>query len=266
MEIRLFHALWGMEGSYAELLERAAGEGYDGIEAPLPAKERETEFKELLDRHRLSYIAQVATSGDHAASFEFQVLRAASFNPLLIVSHSARDAMPWEEQLRFFEHALSVERSVGIPVGHETHRSRAMFTPWTTANLLRELPDLRLTADFSHWCCVTESMLEQHQEELELSFKHTIHVHARVGHVQGPQVPHPAAPEYAHELETCKGWWSRVLLEREKDQAEFASFTPEFGPPGYMPTLPFTGQPVSDLRDVNAWMAAWLRRHFLRKA
>lgn len=215
--------------------------------------------------HRLYFIAQVVTSGEHADSFESQVSRAASFNPLLIVSHSAQDAMPWKEQLRFFEHALAVQRSVGIPVGHETHRSRAMFTPWTTADLLRELPDLRITADFSHWCCVTESMLEQYQSELELAFKHAIHIHARVGHAQGPQVPHPAAPEYAYELETFKTWWNRILSERARDHAEFTSVTPEYGPPGYMPTLPFTRQPVSQLRDVNTWMAKWFRQNFLQE-
>ena len=38
------------------------------------------------------------------------------------------------------------------------------------------------------------------------------------------------------------------------------SFTPEFGPDGYMPTLPFTDQPVADLLTINTAMAQWLRR------
>ena len=62
--------------------------------------------------------------------------------------------MPYEEQLHFFRQALDAERSAGVPVGHETHRRRAMFTPWTTAQLLSDLPELKITADFSHWCCV----------------------------------------------------------------------------------------------------------------
>ena len=40
------------------------------------------------------------------------------------------------------------------------------------------------------------------------------------------------------------------------------TFTPEFGPPGYMPTLPYTKQPVADLWELNAWMA----RRFVRLA
>lgn len=37
----------------------------------------------------------------------------------------------------------------------------------------------------------------------------------------------------------------------------YTSITPEFGPAnsGYMHTLPFTGAPVTDLWEVNEWMA-----------
>jgi len=262
VEIKLFHALWGMEGSCAALFKRASEEGYAGIEAPLPPPEQEEEFKKRLAEYRLDFIAQVVTSGDHAASFAAQAERAAGFRPLLIVSHSARDAMPFPDQVRFFEQALAVERSIGIPVGHETHRSRAMFTPWTTAALLKELPELRITADFSHWCCATESTLEDFGEDLRLAFERTIHIHARIGHAEGPQVPHPAAPEYDYEREAFERWWGEIVALRERRGDICVTMTPEFGPPGYMPTLPFTRQPVADLREVNRWMADRLREKF----
>lgn len=265
MEIRIFQALWGLEGSYAELMKRASEEKYAGIEAPLPPIGEEEAFKELLEVNNLDYIAQIVTSQDHAASFVAQLERAAGFKPLLVVSHSAKDAMPIKEQLDFFKVALEAERHVGIPVGHETHRSRAMFTPWATAALLRELPDLRITADFSHWCCVTESMLEDYQDDLSLAAERTIHIHARIGHAQGPQIPHPAANEYDYERNAFKQWWGDILRQRSLNGAAYATVTPEFGPPGYMPTLPFTRQPVADLREVNAWMANWFRESYSGK-
>ncbi|OZB92332.1 sugar phosphate isomerase/epimerase [Paenibacillus sp. XY044] len=265
MEIKIFHALWGMEGSIESLLERAAAEGFDGIEAPIPSPEHKRHFQEQLDKHRLSYIAQVVTAGNHIDSFTDQVERAVDLKPLLIVSHSAKDNMPFADQVRFFEQSIAVEKSVGIPVGHETHRSRAMFTPWTTAALLRELPDLRITADFSHWCCVTESMLETYSDDLSLALKRTIHIHARIGHAQGPQVSHPGAPEYAREREAFKTWWAEVIKERARDGAGFTTFTPEFGPPGYMPTLPFSRQSLSDLRGVNTWMTNWIRDTYIHR-
>jgi len=262
MQIKLFQAFWGMEGTYSELMKRAAREGYAGIEAPLPPLNLEREFKEQLAAHRLSYIAQIVTSGDHATSFAAQAERAAAFDPVLIVSHSARDFMPFWEQLLFFEGALKVERSIGITVGHETHRSRAMFTPWNTSALLRELPDLSITADFSHWCCVTETMLEEFEEDLRLAIERTVHIHARLGHPEGPQVAHPAAPENKDVLQAFKCWWDAVLAERERSGAAVTTVTPEFGPVGYMPSLPFTRQPVADLREVNNWMAGWIRETY----
>lgn len=254
MQSKRFMALWGKAGTYRELFARAAEAGYDGVECAPPAADKENEFKALLEEFKLSYIAQMFTSGDHEEIFAKKAEQAAAFRPQLIVSHSARDCMPEAEQDRFFEHALAVERRLGIPIGHETHRQRAMFTPWTTARLLRRFPELKITADFSHWTNVCESLLSDQGEALSVAIDRTIHVHGRIGYAEGPQVPHPGAPEYAAELQTFTGWWQRIYERRRDSGAEHFTFTAEFGPPGYMHTLPFTNQPVSDLWEVNDWM------------
>ncbi|TVY09519.1 sugar phosphate isomerase/epimerase [Paenibacillus cremeus] len=246
-----------MQGSLEEQFAAIAAAGcYQGIEAGLPRKEEASQFRELLDRYGFQYIAMVFTGeDDHAASFEKQATAAAEFNPVLINSHSAKDSMPYDQQQPFFEHALRVERAIGIPVAHETHRGRAMFTPWTTAALLRDFPELKITADFSHWCCVCESLLADQLDNLKLAFERAYHIHARVGYAEGPQVPHPAAPEYAEELSAHEAWWQEIFKARAAaGQTEF-TLTPEFGPPGYLHTLPFTNQPVANLWDVCLWMA-----------
>lgn len=249
--------------STRESIAKIAAAGYTGVEGGVPPKEEQAEFLELLQEHNLSYIALTGSSGlDHEATFAANVEAAAALKPELIISHSARDCMSDAEQLRFFEKAIDVERQFGIPIGHETHRHRAMFTPWTTARLLRELPELKITADFSHWCCVCETLLEDQQENLELAFKRTIHIHARVGYAEGPQVPHPGAPEYSRELAAHEAWWAAILKERSEQGFTSTTITPEFGPPGYMHTLPFTNQPVADLWDVCGWMAERLRKRF----
>jgi hypothetical protein len=38
--------------------------------------------------------------------------------------------------------------------------------------------------------------------------------------------------------------------------------TPEFGPDGYLHTLPFTHQPVADLWEINSWMGKTEKSHF----
>ncbi|WP_127493762.1 sugar phosphate isomerase/epimerase family protein [Paenibacillus glycanilyticus] len=262
MQLKLYKALWGMPGTYASQLQQAKEEGYDGIEAPLPPVADEAAFKGLLETYELDYIAQIVTAEEHIASFAEQVKRVTEFNPQLIVSHSAKDWMPEAETDRFFEAALKVEQQYKLPIGHETHRARAMFSPWSTARLLKKFPELRITADFSHWCNVCESMLEDQEDTMRLAIKRATHVHGRVGHAEGPQVSHPAAPEYAYETSRFLTWWGQIAEAMAAAGNASMSLTPEFGPPGYMPQLPFTKQAVAELNEVNQWIAEQVRSQF----
>lgn len=258
LKLQFVKALWGMQGSLEEQFARIAEAGYSGVESPMPSAEDEERFRYLLKEHGLDYIAMVFTTGssveEHIRSFERQVERAAGFSPVLINAHSARDVMGYGDQLVFYRRAVGVERGIGLPIGHETHRGRAMFAPWTTGRLLEDVPELRLVADFSHWVCVCESLLPDMGAYLDQAISRTIHIHGRVGYAQGPQVPDPSAPEYSRELAVHMGWWERIVAERAKQGAEAVTFTPEFGPPPYLHTLPHTGAPVADLWKVCLWM------------
>ena len=262
MDLKVYHAFWGMEGTLREKMERAAQHGYDGVEGPLPSLQEENEFHELREEFGLGYIPQIYTHGHHEESFLAQVERAIQFRPHLINSHSGKDYWGEEEQDRFFAYAVHVESQFGVPIGHETHRGRSMFTPRSTARLLLKFPELRLTADYSHFTCVCESLLHDQEEDMTIIMERTIHLHARIGFEQGPQVPHPAAPEYAYAVERFEGWWETILNRRKLEGHQVTTVTPEFGPPGYMPRIPYTGQPVADLFEVNHWMANRLRDRY----
>lgn len=167
MELKVIKAVWGMPGTWESRFRQIAEAGYDGVESPMPGAADEPEFRRAAERYGLDLILQIYTEGpDHAASFEEQARRAASFRPLLINSHSAKDSMFFEEQVEFFKRALKAEQEVGVPIAHETHRGRATYVPWNTARLLRELADLKIVADFSHWCNVCESMLDDQEDHL----------------------------------------------------------------------------------------------------
>jgi hypothetical protein len=262
LKLHLFHALWGMTGTISEQLNRAKQHGYEGIEAPMPSLEQKNEFIELLDQLQLAYIPQIFTSNNHEESFQEQVERAKQFSPILINSHSGKDFMSEDEQYHFFEHALRVETASGIQVGHETHRGRIMFTPRATSKILQLFPELKVTADFSHFTCVCESMLGDQQADLAVIKSRALHIHGRIGFEEGPQVPHPAAPEFSGHLKQFEQWWHDMLHNSIIPVQPTATFTPEFGPPGYMPTLPFTRQPVADLFQVNHWIAKRMRKTY----
>jgi sugar phosphate isomerase/epimerase len=283
MELVLLKSLWGMDGPREDSLRRIAESGYQGVEAPLPPKEERKAFKGLLRELGLSYIPLIFTAAPtetgssegspqnapgaaHAESFAAQLQEAVELDPLLVISHTGKDSLPRDEQRRLFEAALETERRIGVPVGHETHRGRVLFTPWDTARLLSEFPELKLTADFSHWACVCESLLEGEGEALLKACQRSIHIHGRVGYPEGPQVPDPRAPEYGPAVEAHERWWKNIVRDRSRDGAGRLTFTPEFGPPDYLHTLPFTRQPVSDLWDICLWSARRFRelyRHAL---
>lgn len=79
------------------------------------------------------------------------------------------------------------------------------------------------------------------------------HVHARIGHEKGAQVPHPGDQIWAEHVELYRRWWG---ISREAATARGASFTitPEFGPPPYMNLRPFSHERDGDVVELNRWM------------
>lgn len=263
MKLKIYKSLWGMSGDLEENIPLIKQAGYDGVEAALQEIENPEVLKRLLQEHDLDFIALVYTEGDdHAAHLERVVAKAAEFGASKIVAHAGRDLMPFIKQIRFLLQALRIEERYGVPVAHETHRRRPLFTPMNTLAILRELPDLRLNIDFSHWCCVTESMLQDHEEAIQIASEHAIHLHGRVGYENGPQVPDPRVDEWKQHVTTHESWWQQVIDCQRARKTEYFTFTPEYGPPSYMQTDPATGKPVSDLWDVCLWTAKRFRKQF----
>jgi sugar phosphate isomerase/epimerase len=265
MKILYFRGLWGMESpSLAENLRRIKAGGFDGVETSAPRDPAaQKELRGLLDELGLAYIAQMYTQGstpvEHAQSFAEQYQNAAGLHPLYVNSHTGRDTFSLQENLVVFRKAAEIEARTGIPALHETHRGRALYTVPASLALLAELPELKLTADFSHWCCVHESLLQDQAGALEEPIRRSRLIHARVGHAEGPQVSDPRAPEWSEAVEAHLAWWQAIVRHNRQIGTPALAITPEFGPPAYMPTLPYTRQPVASLWEVNVYMMEMLK-------
>jgi hypothetical protein len=252
MKLEVFKALWGMTGPLAEQMDRIAEAGYDGVEAwiadglPSPAN-----LVSLAEAHGLKWI--VATAVPDVDHLDSMLSRLADYGPVKINLQSGRDSMTREEGSRYFERALKVESLIGIPVTHETHRGKLLFTPWDAAYYLRAFDTLHINADYSHWVNVCERLPDDQAEALALANERVRHIHGRVGYEEGPQVPDPAAPEYASQLAWHERQWLEVWNHRESAGAADFTFTPEYGPPNYLHTLPHTNVPVADLWRICLW-------------
>lgn len=277
MELILFKTLWGHVGSIDEAIASAQTHSFDGLEGQAPANPKtRREFRAKLAGAGLEYIAEICTAGsyvperhasieDHLESFRSHAEASMECAPRFITVIAGCDAWPLSTSLEFFGAAMELAKQFGIIVSFETHRSRSMFNPWITRDLLLALPDMRLTCDFSHWCCVCERLIDTETDVLALCAERAHHVHARVGYDQGPQVPHPAAPEFQPALEAHERWWRRIWLAQAQRGVTTSTMTPEFGPDGYLQCAPFTQTPVADLVEINAWMAQRERQQFARE-
>lgn len=261
MEIKILSALWGYEDQPLEqILDRITEAGYQGVDTFLP--DDLTAQKHLLQALRSRNLSLVAhqhqAAGENFEAFKRSYLRylewSAEGEPLLINSHTGKDYFSFSQNLELTDIAQSFSDRTGIVVAHETHRSRFLYGPAASAPYFEARPGLGITADLSHWVCVSESFLEGFPEVLSEAIRRTQHIHARIGYEEGPQVPDPRAPEWAYAVEPFLRWWDQILQNRFARGEKITTITAEFGPVPYMHTIPFTAKPVVDLFEVNQYM------------
>lgn len=254
MQTLMIKALWGMTGTLPQQIERVAEAGYDGFELwPNQHTISRQELTALAESYHLKMI--VGALVETTADLEPTLKKLGEYDALRINLHSGRDCMTRDEASAFFEEALRIEEQIGMPVGHETHRGRILYTPWDTAYYLKQFDSLKLTADYSHWVNVCERLPVDQVEALVLANSRAIHIHGRVGYEEGPQVPDPSAPEYASQLGWHELQWEQIKTAHAQSQKDVLTFTPEYGPPNYLHTLPHTNVPVADLWEVCLWAA-----------
>lgn len=264
--LKILATNWGYSGSYDSFFEKAKKDGYDGAELWCPGSDKErNEMAGAAAKHGMA-LGILFGAGDKDPKKNFDeftktINAAAALKPIYINCHTARDFFSFEQIKPFIDFTIQLSKDSGIPVYHETHRGRALYSAPVAKNFIEKIPGLRVTADLSHWCAVHESLLDDQEETIALVLERTDHIHARVGHPEGPQVSDPRAPEWENALKKHLAWWDKVV-ERKKKNGEVMTMLAEFGPPDYMWTLPYTRQPLSDQWAINVHMMQMLRKRY----
>ena len=276
MKLKIFKTLWGFSGSYQSAIQQATTAGMHGIEGPAATDPKERlALNHLLTNQGLDYIAEITTAGSyvperhaslqqHIDSFISKIEASLELDPLFITCLGGCDAWPESQSIEFFQQAMEIAQSYNITVSFETHRGRSLFNPWVTQRIVEQIPQIKLTCDFSHWCVVCERLIDTEIEIIKRIAQNAHHIHARIGYDQGPQVPNPAAPEYESALRAHQRWWEIIWKSQLQRQYSLSTVTPEFGPDGYLHEAPFTKEPVADLWELNTWMAKEETEHFNR--
>ena len=274
MQLKVFKTLWGFDGSYQDAIIQAQQQGYDGIEGPVPESINETEqFAERLEQSGLRYIAEIATTGsyvpdrsltvgDHINYIHDRLERLKILRPEFITCLGGCDAWQESDSISFFHQATEIAADIDLDISFETHRGRIFFNPWVTERIVKKIPSLKLTCDFSHWCVVCEGLQESEEEIIESLIQNAWHIHGRIGYDQGAQIPDPRTPLFQDDIQRHFNWWFLIWREHFRQSKNITTVTPEFGVDRYEYFDSVDGNPLVDIDDINLWMADEIRSRF----
>ena len=275
MKIKFFCPRWGFENiPWERFLEDVKDAGYAGIEwFPFGEKTDHQKVVSLLKQHELQFcivmtvIVQHNNFEDYLLALEKQLLDlciigSGEYVPLHITAQTGREYFFAEQVEECLICCKLISQQTGIPIYQETHRNKWAYAAHVVYPFLEKHPDLLLTLDVSHWFCVSESYLDDQQVAVEKAIQHACHIHARVGHTQGPQVYEPSSPEFAEALEAHLKIWDRWIQTKLEKGEEFCTITPEFGPPPYMVFANREGSPEKEQWRLNYWMKSLLENRY----
>ena len=272
MNIKYSCTYWGCEKDDVNtFVDKVLAGGYDGVEIYLPTQSVFTEQfiakleNIVLRKPDFIFIAlQLSapvneTVDSYISRMEKELLELAAYQPKFINSHTGKDYYSFDDNCKVIEAALNISSKTGIRILHETHRGRFSFHASTLLPYLKKFPEVELVGDLSHFCTVSESLLDDQENILQQIIPHISHIHARVGTEQSSQIANPFAPEWNMHLNKFTGWWQKIIeVQADKGLLDF-TITPEAGPIPYMPTMPFTQQPLANQWDINVQMKNYLK-------
>ena len=258
-KLEFYQTDWGRQISWDAFCKKTKAAGYSGLETWFPSDEKSRiELKTALEKYDLKVGFLNGTNKslpfkESIKAYTEHFKKLIAWKPAYINCHTGSDFLSFEQNKAFIHAANNIAKEYSIPIYHETHRGRFSYNLTDTKKYIQAIPDLQLTLDISHWMVVHESLLENQDVILEEVLNRTHHIHARVGHAEGPQVNDPKAPEWKKAVDRHLEIWEIIIREKWKTQDVF-TITTEFGPANYMPTLPYTQVPVANQWEANLYI------------
>ena len=131
---------------------------------------------------------------------------------------------------------LRIAAEEAVPIQFETHRNCITNDLFATLQLLEAVPEMRLSADLSHYVVDREMMQPisaTMQDYMLRVLQRSDSFQGRVATRNQVQVP-IAFPQHRNWLETFLGWWREGFRQwRSRRPHEDAVFLCELGPPNY---------------------------------
>jgi len=255
-QLRVYQSLWATEQRRAAVPERPVAERFDAV--------KQAGYDGLaIDLGALDLAAARACVREYARTGLSGLLTAfpTSIEALRPALHLAKDigspfvivvgqVMPLAVQamIPVVREWLRVAAEESMPIQFETHRNCITNDLFATLQLLEAVPEMRLSADLSHYV-VDREMMQPISAQMQ---DYVLRVLGRSDSFQGRiatrnQIQVPIAfPQHRDWLETFLGWWREGFrLWRNRFPGEDLVFLCELGPPNYAIT-DASGDELSD--------------------
>jgi hypothetical protein len=246
-QLRVYQSLWATEQRRAGVPERPVAERFDAV--------KEAGYDGLaIDLGALDLAAARRCVPEYARTGLAGMLTAfpTSIEALRPALHLAKDigapfvivvgqVMPLavHAMIPVVQAWLRVAVEESMPIQFETHRNCITNELFATLQMLEAVPQMRLSADLSHYV-VAREMMQPISAETQ---SHVLRVLQRSDSFQGRiatrnQIQVPIAfPQHRDWLETFLGWWREGFrLWRSRAPGEDLVFLCELGPPNYAMT------------------------------
>jgi hypothetical protein len=167
-----------------------------------------------------------------------------------------------EDCIPYVEGWRRLAREAGVAVNIETHRDRMTTDLFFTLQLLDCFPDLRLTADVSHFVVGREfayPLPPEAHTQIHRILDNSWAIHGRVASREQVQIQ-LSFPHLKHWVDLFMGWWEYAIRSWRKRAADNAvlTFLCELGPPEYAITGA-DGYELSDRWEEALWMKDAIR-------
>jgi hypothetical protein len=272
-KLLVYQSLWamerrrpdGLEWSLTQKLEMIRDAGFDGAGVRFFDYQYATEVTDFLRAHNMTWQAQCypKTVDDLKPILEHVKQLGADHINLQpdVRPYRVEDCIPYIEGWRRLAHDAC------IPVHIETHRDRMTTDLFFTLHLLDCFPDLRLTADISHYVVGREfawPISEENHGLMHRILDNAWGFHGRVASREQVQIQ----ISFAHHrewLELFMDWWEYGFRSwrRRAPQDATLTFLCELGPKEYAMTGP-DGYELSDRWEEAKMMMSMIRALWAR--
>ena len=260
-QLKTYTSLWAMQPHdqsgvklpHEQVCEMVASAGFDGMAIDLGASDVEVAHAVRPHMEAYGLTPLIVAFPKTIESLEDTLHMAADFGAPFVDVIGQVMPIALEDMVPVIETWMAMSDRIGVPIQFETHRNCITNDLYTTLQLIKRIPEMRICADLSHYVVDREFWFPLSDHDLALIsriLQRSDSFQGRVASRQQIQLQLDF-PQHQKWVDLFKGWWREGIASwRDRNDSGDCIFVCELGPPEYAMTGP-DGREMS-----NRWYEA----------